>query len=116
MFNIIAQAAPAAGPGGDGSFLLIIMIIFFIFMYFMSIKPQQKRMKQHRAMLEAITRGDTIVTNGGLIGKVKKVADDELTVTFGGQDMKVVRTMIADVRNRTAPANDTGKASAKAKK
>jgi len=49
------------------------------------------------------------VTNGGLIGKVKKVNDDELTVTFGENDIKVVRSMVADVRNRTVAANDTKK-------
>ena len=54
-------------------------------------------------------RGDTIVTNGGLVGKVKKVTDNELTVDFGGQSIQVVRNMVADVRNKTLPANDTGK-------
>ena len=60
-------------------------------------------------MLSEVTRNDVIVTNGGLIGKVKKVSDDELTVDFNGNEMKVARNMIADVRNKTAPANDTGK-------
>jgi len=60
-------------------------------------------------MLSEISRGDVIVTNGGLVGKVKKVSDEELNVDFNGNEIKVVRTMIADVRNKPAPANDTGK-------
>ena len=85
--------------------LILIGIIF----YFLLIRPQNQRMKAHRQMLSEVVRGDVIVTNGGLVGKVKKVSDDELTVDFGGQSIQVVRTMIADVRNKTAPANDTGK-------
>ena len=107
MFNLIAQATPAAGPSSIASFLPFVLIILVF--YFFIIRPQNQRMKAHKALLESITRGDTIVTNGGLIGKVKKVADDELTVDFNGQDIKVIRSMIADVRNRTTPANDTAK-------
>ena len=58
-------------------------------------------MKAHKLMLSEIVRGDTIVTNGGLVGKVKKVTDNELTVDFGGQSIQVVRNMVADVRNKT---------------
>jgi preprotein translocase subunit YajC len=108
MFNLIMQAAPAGGAGSAiGSFLPIILI--GVIFYFLLIRPQNKRLKAHRQMLSEISRGDTIVTNGGLIGKVKKVMDDELTVDFNGSEIKVIRTMIADVRNKTAPANDTGK-------
>jgi len=66
-------------------------------------------MKQHKAMLAEINRGDIVVTNGGLIGRVKKVSDDELTLDLNGTEVKAVRTMIADVRNKTVPANDSGK-------
>jgi len=108
MFNLIMQAAPAGGAGSAlGSFLPIILI--GVIFYFLLIRPQNQRMKAHRQMLSEVTRGDTIVTNGGLIGKVKKVTDDELMVNFNGTDMKVARSMIADVRNKTTPANDTGK-------
>ena len=107
MFSLIMQAAPAGGPF-DPSFLITIGLMGLIF-YFLLIRPQNKRIKAHREMLNNVTRGDTIVTNGGLVGKVKKVTDEELTVDFNGNEMKVVRTMIADVRNKTAPANDTGK-------
>ena len=108
MFNLIMQAAPAGGAGSAlGGFLPIVLI--GVIFYFLLIRPQNQRMKAHRQMLSEVTRGDTIVTNGGLIGKVKKVTDDELMVNFNGTDMKVARSMIADVRNKTTPANDTGK-------
>jgi preprotein translocase subunit YajC len=105
MFALIMQSAPAGGTGG---FLVNIMpfVLIGLIFYFLIIRPQNQRVKAHRQLLSEITRGDTIVTNGGLIGKVKKVADDELIVTFGANDIKVVRTMIADVRNRTVAAND----------
>ena len=107
MFNLIMQAGGGAGGSIIGS-ILPLFLIFGIF-YWLLIRPQNQRMKAHRQMLSEVTRGDTIVTNGGLIGKVKKVADEELTVDFNGNEMKVARSMLADVRNKTAPANDTGK-------
>ena len=106
VFTLIAQAAPAGGPGASlAAQILPLIAIGFIF-YFLLIRPQSQRMKKHQALLAAITRGDEVVTNGGLIGRVKKVTDDELTVTIANNtDIKVVRSMIADVRNKTA-AND----------
>jgi len=108
MFALIMQAAPAPTSMSFVSSILPFVLIGLIF-YFLIIRPQNKRVKAHRQLLSEITRGDTIVTNGGLIGKVKKVADDELTVAFGDADIKVVRTMVADVRNRTVAANDVDK-------
>jgi preprotein translocase subunit YajC len=108
MFNLIMQAAPGGGMAGQIGRLMPLVLIGVIF-YFLLIRPQNQRMKAHRALLSEIARGDTIVTNGGLVGKVKKVNDEELTVDFGGTTMQVMRTMIADVRNKTQPANDTGK-------
>lgn len=116
MFQLIMQASPAGGAAG-GAFVQILPLILigFIF-YFLLIRPQNQRMKAHKVMLSEIQRGDTIVTNGGLVGKVSKVMDDELMLDLGeGTKVKVVRTMIADVRNRTQPANDRAE-KAKAKK
>ncbi|MBT3592952.1 MAG: preprotein translocase subunit YajC [Hellea sp.] len=106
MLNVIMQASPG-GAGVIQNFLPILLI--GVIFYFLLIRPQNQRMKAHKNMLSEISRGDVIVTNGGLVGKVKKVADDELSVDFNGTEIKVVRTMIADVRNKPAPANDTGK-------
>ena len=106
MLNLIMQASAPAG----GAFMQFVpLILIGVIFYFLLIRPQNQRMKAHRQMLSEIVRGDKIVTNGGLVGKVKKVADDELTVDFGGQSIQVVRSMVADVRYKTAPANDTGK-------
>ncbi|GLQ20237.1 preprotein translocase subunit YajC [Algimonas porphyrae] len=107
IITLIQQAAPAGGAGtAVGGQILMLAVIGLIF-YFLLIRPQSQRMKKHRAMLEAIVRGDEVVTNGGLIGKVKKVTEDEVVVTLGAnQDVKVVRSMIADVRNRKSAAND----------
>lgn len=107
IITLIQQAAPAGGAGtAVGGQILMLAVIGLIF-YFLLIRPQSQRMKKHRAMLEAIVRGDEVVTNGGLIGKVKKVTEDEVVVTLGtNQDVKVVRSMIADVRNRKSAAND----------
>ncbi len=87
-----------------GSFVPLILI--FAIMYFPLIRPQQQKMKQHRAMVEALRRGDQVVTQGGLIGKVTKVKDDgEVEVEIAsGVSVRVVRHTIAEVLNKTEPA------------
>ncbi|MBO6790033.1 MAG: preprotein translocase subunit YajC [Dinoroseobacter sp.] len=87
-----------------GSFVPLILI--FAIMYFLLIRPQQQKMKQHRAMVEALRRGDQVVTQGGLIGKVTKVKDDgEVEVEIAsGVSVRVVRHTIAEVLNKTEPA------------
>jgi preprotein translocase subunit YajC len=107
-FSLIMQAAPPSAGGSLVQSLILFGPLILIF-YFLILRPQNQRVKKHRALLESIQRNDTVVTNGGLIGKVKKVADDEVTVNFGGTDIKVVKSMIADVRNKTTAANDTAK-------
>jgi preprotein translocase subunit YajC len=77
--------------------------------YFLLIRPQQKRMKEHKEMVEGLKRGDEVITQGGLIGKVVKVADEEVTVELSeGVKVRVVRQTISTVRGRTEPkpAND----------
>lgn len=106
MFALIMQSAPAGGALGGALGSILPFVLIGLIFYFLIIRPQNQRVKAHKQLLSEIVRGDTIVTNGGLIGKVKKVDEDELTVTFGDNDIKVVRTMIADVRNRTVAAND----------
>ncbi len=109
---IAAAGAPAAGAAG-GSFITGILLPFgamALIMYFLLIRPQQQQRKKHRAMLADLKRGDTVVTQGGLIGKVTKLADDEVRVDLGETQVRVLRAMIVDVRGRgtvAAPANDT---------
>ena len=100
-------AAAPAGPSITGT--LMFMVPMILIFYFLLIRPQQQARKKHAAMIEALKRGDTVVTSGGLIGKVTKVSDLELTVELAeGVRVRVQRNMIADVREKTAPvaAND----------
>jgi preprotein translocase subunit YajC len=107
-----AQAAGAAGPDPGQQMMLQILpiVVIVILGYFLLIRPNSQRMKAQQAMLAGIRKGDTIVTNGGVIGKVKSVADDELRIEIAPNvDVRLERNAVAVVRNRTepAPANDT---------
>ncbi|HLW27934.1 MAG TPA: preprotein translocase subunit YajC [Kiloniellales bacterium] len=93
--------APGAG-GGDVLVSLLPIILIFVVFYFLLIRPQQKKVKQHRAMIEAVRRGDRIVTSGGIIGTVTKViSDGEVEVEIAqGTRVKVVRQTISDVLDK----------------
>ncbi|WP_374571098.1 preprotein translocase subunit YajC [Phenylobacterium sp.] len=81
---------------------LILLVVLF---YFLMIRPQQKRAKDHRQMLETLKRGDVVVLNSGVIGKIVRVEDKEVGVEVATNvTIKVVKGMIAEVRGRTAPA------------
>jgi preprotein translocase subunit YajC len=105
--------AQAAGSAGSAGFVqtLIFMVALFAIMYFLMIRPQQKRLKAHREMIAGLRRGDTVVTGGGLIGKVIRVTDDELQVELAENvRVKVVKGTIQDVRAKGEPvANDSDK-------
>jgi preprotein translocase subunit YajC len=100
-----AQAAPGAFDMLN-SLLIPTMLIIGI-MYFLMIRPQQRRLKEHRDMVAGIRRGDTIVTSGGIIGKVTKVEDNELQVEIADNvKIKLLRSTISEVRGKgeAAPA------------
>ncbi len=110
----MAQTTTAAGAASGGpaaaliQFLPIIGLI--VLFYFLMIRPQQRRVKQHQEMVQAVKRGDTVVLNSGVIGKVTKVEDAEVALEIAqGVNVKVVKSMISDVRTRgePAPANDS---------
>lgn len=111
MLNLTSVATAAAAPGGAGFLMQILpFVLIFVVFYFLLIRPQQKKMKEHQEMVSNVSRGDEVVTQGGLIGKVSKVSDDEAIVELAdGVKVRVVKSTIADVRNRTEPktANDT---------
>ena len=88
-----------------GQFIPLILI--FGIMYFLLIRPQQQKLKTHQAMVEALRRGDQVVTAGGLIGKVSKVKDDgEVEVEIASDvKVRVVKSTIAQVLNKTEPAD-----------
>jgi len=97
--------AQAAGGAGGGLEAFLPLILIFIVFYFLMIRPQQKRAKEHKAMLEAVRRGDNVVTSGGIIGKVTKVdSDSELSVEIAKDIVvKVRREMLAQVTSKTDP-------------
>ena len=105
MFATPAYAQDAGAAGAFGSFIPLILI--FAIMYFLLIRPQQKKVKEHAAMVEALRRGDEVVTQGGLIGKVTKVLDDnKLEVEIADNvKVKVVKNTVAQVLNKTEPAS-----------
>ena len=88
---------------------LVPLILIFAIMYFLLIRPQQKKAKEHRAMVKALRRGDQVVTQGGVIGKVTKVKDEnELEVEIAdGVKVRVVQSTIVQVLNKTEPAKDS---------
>ena len=82
------------------------LILIFVIMYFLLIRPQQKKMREHQALVAGLRRGDQVVTQGGLIGKVSKVKDDaEIEVEIAeGVKVRVVRQTITQVLSKTEPA------------
>jgi len=101
-----AFAQSAAVPGGSDILVQMLpFVLIFIIMYFLLIRPQQKRVKAHQEMIKNVRRGDTVVLNSGMIGKVTKVIDDnEAEVEIADNvKVKVIKSMIADVRNKTEP-------------
>ncbi|HEY0213485.1 MAG TPA: preprotein translocase subunit YajC [Paenirhodobacter sp.] len=94
----------ASGMAALGQFLPLILI--FVIMYFLLIRPQQKKAKEHRAMIEAVRRGDQVVTQGGIIGKVAAVKENgELEIEIAsGVKVRVVKSSITQVLSKTEPA------------
>ena len=90
--------------GAVAQFLPLILI--FAIMYFLLIRPQQKKVKEHQAMIEAVRRGDQVITQGGIVGKITKVKDDgEVEVEIAdGVKVRVVKATLAQVLNKTEPA------------
>lgn len=100
-----AQAAGAAGAGSAVASFLPLILIFGI-MYFLMIRPQQKKMKDLKAMIEAVRRGDEVLTGGGIVGKVTKVGEDgfvEVEIAQGVK-VKVAKQTITQVLSKTEPA------------
>ncbi|MEM8935976.1 MAG: preprotein translocase subunit YajC [Pseudomonadota bacterium] len=105
-----AQAADAAAPNPFLTFAP--MIFIFVIFYFLLIRPQQQARKKHMEMVSAVRRGDTVVTAGGMVGKVTKVLEGEEVMVEIADNVavKVVKSTLSDVRNKTEPAaNDSEK-------
>ena len=113
--SAFAQGLFGGGAGGDGGMLMSLLpfILIFVIMYFLILRPQQKRVRQHQDMVKNVRRGDTVVTNGGLIGKVTKVIDDDQIEIEIADDVRIrqMRQMVTDVRAKGEPVKDEAAAS-----
>jgi preprotein translocase subunit YajC len=107
---MLITPAHAQSLGGDGGMLMSLLpfILIFVIMYFLILRPQQRRVKQHQEMVKNVRRGDTVVTSGGLVGKVTKVVDDDQIEVEIAENIRVrqARQMIADVRAKGEPVKD----------
>jgi len=111
---LITPAYAQAAAGGDTSSMLMSLLPFaliFVIMYFLILRPQQRKVRDHADLVKNIRRGDTIVTSGGLVGKVTKVVDDD-QVEFEISDgirVRQMRQMITSVRAKGEPAKENSK-------
>ena len=97
--------AQGAGGGGSGLEAMLPLVLIFIVFYFLLIRPQQKKMKDHKAMLGSVRRGDTVITGGGITGKVTKVDDEHVVTVEIAKDVKVKvqRGLISSVQVKSDP-------------
>ena len=99
-----------AQPGGAAAQFVSFfpLVAIFVIFYFLMIRPQQRRVKEHQAALNAVKKGDEVVTGGGIRGRVSKVADDEVEVEIAqGVKVRVVKSTISHVLTKNSkPAND----------
>ena len=108
---MLITPAFAQAAGGDATSMITSLLPFaliFVIMYFLILRPQQKRVKDHAELVKNLRRGDTIVTRGGLVGKVTKVVDDdqvEMEIADGIR-IRQMRQMISAVRSKGEPAKD----------
>ena len=99
MFNFAYAQAATQQPSMIASFIPLILI--FLIFYFLLIRPQQKKAKEHKLLLETIKRGDEILTSGGIVGKVVKADNDNLTVEISDKvNVKIFRSTVVDVINK----------------
>jgi preprotein translocase subunit YajC len=112
MFISPAYAQAAQGPfGGDIIGMVLPLVAIMGVFWFLLIRPQQKRVKEHQELVKNVRRGDTVVTSGGIIGKINKVVDDnEVTIDVAeGVRMRLQRNAISEVRSKGEPARDEAK-------
>ena len=99
--SAFAQTAPAAAAGGDMQSTLMSMLpllLMFAVLYFVMIRPQMKKQKEHRAMIDALAKGDEVVTAGGLLGKVSKIGDAYIGVELAsGVEVQMQRQAVVQV-------------------
>jgi preprotein translocase subunit YajC len=116
---LITPAYAQAAASGDANSMLMSLLPFaliFVIMYFLILRPQQKKVRDHNDLVKNLRRGDTVVTSGGLVGKVTKVVDDdqiEVEISDGVR-VRQMRQMISGVRTKGEPTKETTKGDAAA--
>ena len=109
---MLISPAYAQSPFGGGSTDMITsllpFVLIFVIMYFLILRPQQKRVKQHAEMVRNVRKGDTVITSGGLVGRVTKVVDDDQVEIEVAEGVRVrqMRSMVSDVRAKGEPVKD----------
>ena len=105
-----AQGLPFGLGGDSGNMIVQFMplILIIVIMYFLVLRPQQQRVKRHQEMVKALRRGDTVISNGGLVGKVTKIVDyDQVEVEIAdGVRVRQMRSMVSEVRAKGEPVKD----------
>ena len=103
-----AYAQSPFGGSTDMITSLLPFILIFVIMYFLILRPQQKRVKQHAEMVKNVRKGDTVITSGGLVGRVTKVVDDDQIEVEVAEGVRVrqMRSMVSDVRAKGEPVKD----------
>ena len=99
--SAFAQTAPAAAAGGDMQSTLMSMLpllLMFVVLYFVMIRPQMKKQKEHRAMIDALAKGDEVVTSGGMLGKISQLGDHQIGLDVGnGVTVQLQRSAVVQV-------------------
>jgi preprotein translocase subunit YajC len=97
--NAYAQTAPAAAAGGASSLMQFLpLVLMFVVLYFVMIRPQMKRQKEHKAMIDALAKGDEVVIGGGMMGKVAKMGESVLHIEIAnGVEIQVQRSAVVQV-------------------
>jgi preprotein translocase subunit YajC len=103
-----AYAQSPFGGSTDMITSLLPFVLIFVIMYFLILRPQQKRVKQHSEMVKNVRKGDTVITSGGLVGRVTKVVDDDQIEVEVAEGVRVrqMRSMVSDVRAKGEPVKD----------
>jgi len=106
--HALSLMAPASGQGGGMSVLLFQIVLIGAVFYFLILRPQSQARKKHASMLEALKKGDEVITSGGLMGKVKDIKDDRVTIESGSSTVVVHRSRIVQVGDTASPGAAQG--------
>lgn len=109
MFVTPAFAQAPVTPADPFSSLMIPMLLMLVIFYFLLVRPQSKRAKEHRDRMNAVRRGDTVITSGGMVGRVTKVTDtsDEIEIELADNlKIRVIKSTLMDVRSKGEPVKE----------